>query len=145
MARGRWLGEVYAEADARLNYRRDALALLALLSREDPTFVTAIDRLLKYLWRKNAEGEDIAYLLGRVIHAQEIEEDLLREDDVIPKFWPIVGDHLREAAENAEPYVPGRGRAGTDDDSGRAAGALGGAGGDDGRMVAAGAGLAGGN
>ena len=62
--RGRWLGEIYAESDARLNYRKDVLDFLQLLSQEDQQFVAAIDRLLKFLWRKGAEGEDIAYLLG---------------------------------------------------------------------------------
>jgi arginyl-tRNA synthetase len=35
-----------------------------------------------------------------------MKEELLREDDVIPKFWPIVGDQLREEVENQKPYVP---------------------------------------
>ena len=105
-ARGRWLGEVYAESDARLNFRKDVLDFLQLLAQEDQQFVAAIDRMLKYLWRKNADGEDIAYLLGRIIHAQPIKEELLRQDDVIPQFWPIVGDQLRAEAEAPRPYVP---------------------------------------
>jgi len=111
LARGQWLGDIYAEADARLNFRKDAIALLLLLSKEDPIFVAAIDRLLKYLWRgspdKSAEeGEDIAYLLGRVTHAQEIQEDLLRREQVISEFWPIVGEQLREQIAEAKPYIP---------------------------------------
>jgi len=105
-ARGRWLGEVYAESDARLNFRKDVLDFLQLLAGEDQQFVATIDRMLKYLWRKNADGEDIAYLLGRVIHAQPIKDELLRQDDVIPQFWPIVGDQLRAEAEAPRPYVP---------------------------------------
>jgi arginyl-tRNA synthetase len=105
-ARGRWLGEVYAESDARLNFRKDALDFLQLLAREDQQFVAAIDRMLKYLWRKDADGEDIAYLLGRIIHAQPIKDELLRQDDVIPKLWPIVGDQLRDEVEAPRPYVP---------------------------------------
>src|SRR5215212_9808744 len=105
-ARGRWLGEVYAESDARLNFRKDVLDFLQLLAREDQQFVDTIDRMLKYLWRKNADGEDIAYLLGRIIHAQPIKDELLRQDDVIPKFWPIVGDQLRDEVETPKPYVP---------------------------------------
>jgi arginyl-tRNA synthetase len=104
-ARGRWLGEVYAESDARLNFRKDVLDFLQLLAREDQQFVDTIDRMLKYLWRKNADGEDIAYLLGRIIHAQPIKEELLRQDDVIPQFWPIVGDQLRIEVEAPKPYV----------------------------------------
>jgi arginyl-tRNA synthetase len=105
-ARGRWLGEVYAESDARLNFRKDVLDFLQLLAGEDQQFVATIDRMLKYLWRKNADGEDIAYLLGRIIHAQPIKDELLRQDDVIPLFWPIVGDQLRAEVEAPKPYVP---------------------------------------
>ena len=104
-ARGRWLGEVYAESDARLNFRKDVLDFLQLLAREDQQFVDTIDRMLKYLWRKNADGEDIAYLLGRIIHVQPIKDELLRQDDVIPQFWPIVGDQLRIEVEAPKPYV----------------------------------------
>ncbi|GIW04844.1 MAG: hypothetical protein KatS3mg059_1464 [Thermomicrobiales bacterium] len=109
--RGRWLGQIYAESDARLEYRKDVLAFLHLLAQEDQAFVAAIDRLLKYLWRKNdqgeiVEGEDVAYLLGRFTHAQEIKEDQLRRDDVIVKFWPIVGDQLRDEVINPKPFIP---------------------------------------
>jgi arginyl-tRNA synthetase len=104
--RGRWLGEIYAESNARLNYRKDVIEFLHMLAREDGAFVTGIDRMLKHLWRKNTEGEDIAYLLGRFTHAQEIKEDQLREQDVIVKFWPIVGDQLREEASNERPPIP---------------------------------------
>jgi arginyl-tRNA synthetase len=106
LLRGRWLARVYAESDARLEYRKEVVALLHLLAKEDQVFVAAIDRLLKYLWRKNTHGEDIAYLLGRFTHAQEINDELLREEDVIVKFWPIVGDQLRDEVVNQKPYVP---------------------------------------
>jgi arginyl-tRNA synthetase len=106
LLRGRWLAQVYAESDARLEYRKEVRALLHLLAQEDQVFVASIDRLLKYLWRKNTQGEDIAYLLGRFTHAQEINDELLREDDVLVKFWPIVGDQLRDEVVNQKPYVP---------------------------------------
>ena len=32
--------------------------------------------------------------------------ELLRQDDVIPQFWPIVGDQLRSEVETPKPYVP---------------------------------------
>ena len=105
-ARGRWLGEIYAESDARLNFRKDVLDFLRLLAQEDQQFVAAIDRMLKFLWRKGADGEDIAYLLGRIIHAQPIKDELLRQDEVIPMFWPIVGDQLRAEVAAPKPYVP---------------------------------------
>jgi arginyl-tRNA synthetase len=105
--RGRWLGDIYAESDARLNYRKEVVAFLQLLPKDDPAFVLAIDRLLKLLWRKNTEGEDIAYLLGRLATPQQdINADLFREQDVIVKFWPIIGDFLRDSVENPKPYVP---------------------------------------
>jgi arginyl-tRNA synthetase len=103
--RGRWLGEIYAEANARLDFRRDVLEFLLLLAQEDQAFVDTIDRMLKYLWRKGADGEDIAYLLGRITHAQPIKEELLRQDEVIPQFWPIVGDQLRAEVAAPKPYV----------------------------------------
>lgn len=106
MRRGRWLAEVYAEANGRLDYRKEMLEFLHLLAKEDQALVTAIDRLLKYLWRLNTHGEDIAYLLGRFTHAQEIKDDLLREQDVIVKFWPIIGDQLREQVDNPRPLIP---------------------------------------
>ena len=115
MQRGRWLGDLYAESDARLNYRKEVLAFLLLLSKEDQNFVSAIDRLLKMLWRKNTEGEDIAYLLGRLTNQQEINADLFREQDVIVKFWPIIGDFLRDAVENPKPYAPVEGEGGSDE------------------------------
>lgn len=109
--RGRWLSEIYTEATNRLNYRKDVLDFLALLAKEDATFVLAIDRLLKLLWRTGVEGEDIAYLLGRFTHAQEIKAEDLRRQDVIVKFWPIVGDQLRDEVVNQKPVVPIEGMA----------------------------------
>ena len=105
--RGRWLGQIYAEANARLNFRRDVREFLLLIAQEDQQFVAAIDRMLKYLWRKDAEveGEDVAYLLGRISHAEPIKEELLRRDDVIPLFWPIVGNQLRAEVEAPKPYA----------------------------------------
>jgi len=105
LQRGRWLGELYAEADRRLRFRKEALDLLRLLATEDPIFVLAIDRMLKKLVHKQADGEDIAYLLGRTIHAQEIKAEQLRQDDVIPRYWPIVGEQLRLEAEDPTPRV----------------------------------------
>jgi arginyl-tRNA synthetase len=106
LRRGRWLAEIYTEADTRLKFRQEVVDLLFLLAKEDLAFVTAIDKLLKHLWRLNTDGEDIAYLLGRFTHAQAIKPDDLREQSVITKFWPIVGDQLRSEVVNQKPYVP---------------------------------------
>ena len=109
--RGRWLGDLYTESDQRVNFRRDVLDFLLLLATEDQHFVAAVDRMLKQLWKTNAEGspvegEDIAYLLGRLTSAQPIKEDQLRQDGVIPRFWPIVGAQLRAEVAAPKPYVP---------------------------------------
>ncbi|MFN8594043.1 MAG: arginine--tRNA ligase [Thermomicrobiales bacterium] len=104
--RGRWLGELYTESDRRLNFRKDALDLLLLLSQEDHQFIGAIDRMLKQLVRKGAPGEDVAYLLGRLAHAQPIKEEQLRQHEVIPMFWPIVGEQLRAGVAAPTPHTP---------------------------------------
>lgn len=103
--RGAWLGGIYAESDARLNYRKDLLEFLNTLVKDDPVFVAAIDRLLKLLWREDANTEDIAYLLGRVSFGQEIKESEFRDEQTIPKFWPILGQQLRMELENEKPAV----------------------------------------
>ncbi|MCO5220831.1 MAG: arginine--tRNA ligase [Thermomicrobiales bacterium] len=103
--RGRWLGQVYTESDARLEYRKDLIGFLQTLIKDDPIFVESIDRLLKLLWREDADTEDIAYLLGRVSFGQELKDTEFRDDATIRKFWPIVGQQLRLELENEKPYV----------------------------------------
>lgn len=98
-SRGRWLGDLYAEAVARLSFRKDVLSFLHKVIREDESFVIAIDAMLKLLWRQNADGEDIAYLLGRVTGQLEIDVAELRNDNVLVTFWPIIGDQLRHEAQ----------------------------------------------
>jgi len=108
-SKGRWLGDMYAEADARLSFRKDVLAFMHLVIQEDLVFVTAVDRMLRYLWRTNrVDGEDIAYLLGRISGQQDIDIGALHDENVLVTFWPIVGDQLRgeagnEAAADASP------------------------------------------
>ncbi|MEJ7840050.1 MAG: arginine--tRNA ligase [Thermomicrobiales bacterium] len=97
--KGAWLGEIYAESSARLRFRKDVISFLAKVSQEDQAFVLAVDKMLKFLWRKNTNGEDIAYLLGRISHMQEIDPAEFREDDVMIKFWPIIGQQLRDQVE----------------------------------------------
>ena len=96
-SKGRWLGDIYAEADARLNFRKDVLAFLHLTIQEDLVFVAAVDRMLHFLWRTNTvDGEDIAYLLGRISGQQEIDIAELRDENVVVAFWPMIGDQLRD-------------------------------------------------
>lgn len=103
--RGRWLGEIYAEADRRLNYRQDVVDLLNELAREDSTFVEAIDRMLKELWREHKVGEDVAYLLGQIAHGREIQPDAFTDEQTIVKFWPVVGQQLQRELQEAEALV----------------------------------------
>ncbi|MGB3306419.1 MAG: arginine--tRNA ligase [Thermomicrobiales bacterium] len=106
-SKGRWLGDIYAESDARLSFRKDVLAFLAALVKEDEVFVNAIDRMLKFLWRGgNVDGEDIAYLLGRVSQGQPIEVAELRDENVLVPFWPIIGNQLREEAQQDAAETP---------------------------------------
>lgn len=109
--RGRWLGEIYAEADRRLEYRQDVVDLLNELAKENPAFVQAIDRMLKELWRTHKVGEDVAYLLGQIAHGREIKPDAFYDDQTIVRFWPIVGKQLEhelaEARKVAEQGLDG--------------------------------------
>ncbi len=98
-SRGRWLGDLYAEAVARLSFRKDVLKFLGKLVQEDETFVEAVDKMLKQLWTTNPEGEDLAYLLGRISGREEIDEDRFIDANVMVDFWPIVGDQLRAEVE----------------------------------------------
>lgn len=103
--RGAWIGQIYVESDARLEYRKDLIGFLQTLIKDDPIFVESIDRLLKLLWREDANNEDIAYLLGRVSFGLEIKDGEFRDEQTIPKFWPILGQQLRMELENEKPYV----------------------------------------
>lgn len=102
LQRGRWLGQIYTESDQRLNIRKEVIEFFSLLIKEDAAFVAAIDRLLKYLVRAGADGEDIAYLLGRVIQNLPLDPEQLRDPSVMVRFWPIIGEHLREVVERPE-------------------------------------------
>lgn len=95
-SRGRWLGDIYAESDARLSFRKDMLTFLETVIKEDPVFVSAVDRMLRFLWRRQADGEDIAYLLGRISSQQPIDIAELRDENVMVTFWPIIGAQLRD-------------------------------------------------
>ncbi|MGE3798213.1 MAG: arginine--tRNA ligase [Thermomicrobiales bacterium] len=107
--RGRWLGQIYAESDARLEYRNDVFGLLNQVSKDDPHIATAIDRLLKLLWRQGANTEDIAYLMGRFSTAGEFKESELVDDSTIEKFWPILGTYLHSESEIDPVTLPAEG------------------------------------
>jgi arginyl-tRNA synthetase len=105
-SKGRWLGDIYAEADARLNFRKEALSFLNALIQEDLVFAAAVDRMLRFLWRTNTvDGEDIAYLLGRISSQQPIDLAELRDENVIATFWPIIGEQLQVQLDNVPDEV----------------------------------------
>ena len=98
-SKGRWLGEIYTESSSRLAFRKDVLAFLHTLVQEDLVFVAAADRMLRFLWRTNVvDGEDIAYLLGRISSQGAIDVAELRDENVLVTFWPIIGEQLRDEA-----------------------------------------------
>jgi arginyl-tRNA synthetase len=114
-SRGRWLGELYVEAGARLGFRDDVLSFLKKLVQEDPVFVESIDGLLKALWASDTpvDGEDIAYLLGKITTDGEIKPDELIDENVLVAFWPILGHQLRAEADGRITLANGE----TDDES----------------------------
>ncbi|CAN5526331.1 hypothetical protein BH23CHL5_BH23CHL5_19420 [soil metagenome] len=104
--RGRWMAQVYAESDARLELRKEVFAFLNLLIRDDQNLGTGIDRLLKDLWRDEGNNEDIAYLMGRFANGVEVKEENLQDSETIPRFWPILGSYLLDAAEQTVELEP---------------------------------------
>lgn len=104
ISRGRWLGEIYVEAGMRLGYRKNVLTFLNDLIKNDAGLAEGIDRVLKHLWNNDdpVDGEDIAYLLGKVTNAGEIVADELVDADVMVSFFTLLGDYLRQAAIEAE-------------------------------------------
>ena len=96
-SKGQWLGVIYAESSARLRFRKEVITFLHTLVQEDQVFVAAVDRMLKFLWREgHTDGEDIAYLLGRISHQQEIDPEEFRDQRVMVDFWPIIGQQLQD-------------------------------------------------
>lgn len=108
-SRGRWLGELYVESGNRLRYREDVLKFLNTLIKEDAGLQEGIDRVLKNLWNTDdpVDGEDIAYILGRVTNNEEMTAEGFVDDGTVVPFFALLGDYLRAAVvqvdqENAE-------------------------------------------
>ncbi|MCO5229350.1 MAG: arginine--tRNA ligase [Thermomicrobiales bacterium] len=103
-SRGRWLGELYVESGARLRYRDEVLAFVNALIKDDASLQEGIDRVLKNLWNNDdpIDGEDIAYILGKVTSNGEIVVDELVDADVMVPFFIELGSHMRLAAQPAE-------------------------------------------
>ncbi|MGN6700782.1 MAG: arginine--tRNA ligase [Thermomicrobiales bacterium] len=99
--KGRWLGQLYAESYARLNFRKDVTAFINHLTTEDEVFRLAADRMMKELWRKKrTAGEDIAYLLGQLSNGRgEFDPAKLYDPNCLVDVWPIIGAQLREEVQ----------------------------------------------
>ena len=104
ISRGRWLGEIYVEARTRLAYRNDVLGFLNALIEKDAAFQEGIDRVLKQLWNNDdpVDGEDIAYLLGKVTTSGEIKAEELVDDSVIVPFFGLLGSYLQQQVDEVD-------------------------------------------
>jgi arginyl-tRNA synthetase len=118
VSRGRWLGELYVEAVQRLGFREDVLSFLRKTIQEDPVFVESIDGMLKALWANDTpvDGEDIAYLLGKVTNDGEIKTEEMIDENVLVAFWPIIGRQLEAEADGTVP-MPSNGNGEADPDA----------------------------
>jgi len=102
-ARGRWLGEIYAESDARLNYRQEVMAFLSSLGTEhttfyvlnDPTAPTVLLRPSEFA-RLRENDPDSARL------DEWIEIDLLQHEEAVPDYWLLIGERLRHADNGSD-------------------------------------------
>ena len=100
---GRWLAKIYTESDQRLNIRKEVTSFLSLLIKEDKAFVANIDRLLKYaLAVQGGRGRGHRLPAGPGHARDELDPEQLRDPEVIVRFWPVIGEHLREVVERPE-------------------------------------------
>ena len=106
--KGKWIGGIYAEADARLRYRQEVTDFINRLVAEDEAFRLAADRMMKELWRrKGATGEDVAYLLGQLSNGKgEFDPEKLYHQESLVALWPIIGNQLREEAQPTQDRGP---------------------------------------
>ena len=93
--RGRWLGEIYAEAETRLRYRADVVQFIQDTSAEG-YFRPSADRLIKELWQKRVPGEDVAYLLGQISNEPRLDITKLREDRSLRLLFDLIGPWLED-------------------------------------------------
>lgn len=98
--RGRWLGQIYAEAEARLRYREDVRDYIQDMSAAG-YFRPYADRLIKELWQRKAVSEDVAYLLGQVSNEPRLDLRKLREDQSLKLFFDLIGPWLRDQINQA--------------------------------------------
>jgi len=93
--RGRWLGQIYAEAEARLRYRDDVVQLVHTMSAEG-YFRPYADRLMKELWQRKALGEDVAYLLGQLSNEPRLDLKKFKDPAALKTFFDLIGPWLRD-------------------------------------------------
>ena len=101
--RGRWLGQLYAEAEARLRYRQDIVQFIHEMSAEG-YFRPYADRLMKEFWQRKPLGDDVAYLLGQISNEPRLDLNKLREPDSLRLFFDLIGPWLRDQV--AQEKVP---------------------------------------
>lgn len=107
-SRGRWLGELYVESGMRLKFRDDVLSFIKETVANDEAFVESIDGVLKALWHADApvDGEDIAYLLGRVTSDGVIDPNELVDPNVMIPFMDLIGIQLKAETEAEDDSTP---------------------------------------
>lgn len=94
--RGRWLGELYAEAETRLRYREDIVQFVQDMSLAG-YFRDYSDRLVKELWQRKALGEDVAYLLGQTSNTEpRLDIRKFKDPDALKVFFDLIGPWLRD-------------------------------------------------
>lgn len=93
--RGAWLGELYTEANRRLEFRKSVTALVERLIRDDVLFRHRTDYLLMQL-RDQHLTEDIATLMGMLASGKSFAPDNLRNPATMPALWSLIGQVLRD-------------------------------------------------
>ncbi len=105
-ARGAWLGNLYTEGNARLEYRKDVIALIGRLVGDEMLFRHRTDLLLIRL-RDQGLPEDIATLMGVLVSGKAFAPENLRNPATMPAFWALVGQVLRDATTREANRAPG--------------------------------------
>lgn len=93
--RGRWLGEVYVEANQRLAYRKDVSDFIARLALEDVAFNGQVDSMMKELIHAGVPAGDVAKLIGVLASHKVFDPLVYANDEMLPTFWEYIGAELR--------------------------------------------------
>jgi arginyl-tRNA synthetase len=99
--RGRWLGELYTEANQRLNYRQDVADFLDDLARDDAQLVAAVERETTQLRQEQQGPEGMVALIGRIARGREPDAEGLLTAGLLASFWQAIGEQLTHEARLA--------------------------------------------